>query len=86
MADHGLHFVARHALQQAGGDGYERGVFERTRGKGIGLAFVNSDFGHGDASFVGELAHGVKNPGFVGVARLLDHLRTRAPLGHGLAN
>ena len=86
MADHGFDFFARHALQQAGGYGHERGVLERAGGKRIGLAFKDADFGHADAGLVGQAANGLHDPGFIGVARVVDDPHARAPLGHGLAD
>jgi hypothetical protein len=86
VADHGLDFLAGHALQQAGGHRHQRRVLERAGGKCVGRAFEDADLGHADAGLVGELAHGLDDPGFVGVARLLDDLHARAPLGHRLAD
>ena len=86
MADHGLDLVARHALQQTGGHCHQRRVLERTRGKGIGVAFKNADLGHADAGLVGKLAHGLDDPGLIRRARAVDDLHLGAPLGHGLAD
>ena len=86
VADHGLDFFAGHALQQAGGHGHQRRVLERARGKGIGVAFKDADFGHADARLVGKLAHGLDDPALVGRAGAVDHAHARGPLGHGLAD
>jgi hypothetical protein len=83
VADHGLDLFARHALQQAGGHRDQRGVLERAGGEGVGLALEDADFGHADAGLVGELAHGLDDPGLVGVlGRRSPH--AGAPLGDGL--
>ena len=86
MADHGFNLVTRHALQQAGADRHQGRVFKSTRGKGIGIALKDADLGHADASLVGKLAHGLDNPGFIGILRLVDDAHTRGPFGHGLAD
>ena len=86
MAQHGLDLVTRHARQQAGGNGHQRRVFERPRGKGIGLAFVNAHLGHANARTFGQALHRLHDPGFIGRARLGDQLQTRRPFGHLLAH
>ena len=63
VAEHRLDFLACHRLQQAGGDGDQRGVPERAGGERIGLALVDRHFGHADAGLVGEPAHGLDQPG-----------------------
>ena len=86
MADHGLDFFTRHALQQAGRHRHQGVVLESASRKGIGFAFVDTHFRHANAGLVGELAHGVQNPGFISVARLCDHMHATGPLGHGLGD
>ena len=71
MADHRLDLVVCHALQQAGGHGDQRRVLERPRGKCIGVTFKDADFRHADAGLVGQLFHGLDDPGFVSVLRTL---------------
>ena len=82
----GFNLFVRHALEQTGGDGHQGRVFEGAGGKGVGVTFKNTHFGHADPGLLSELAHGFHNPGFVGILRLLNHAHTRAPLGHGFAD
>ena len=86
VADHGLNFFSRHALQQAGADRHQGRIFESTRGKGIGFAIKDANLGHADSGFVGKLTHGLDDPGLVNILWLLDDPNARGPLGHGLAD
>nr|GEU28413.1 hypothetical protein [Tanacetum cinerariifolium] len=86
VAQHGFHFVLVHALEQAGGHGHQRRIFKRAGGKRIRLARVHSHFGHADAGALGQPAHGIDQPRFRGVSRLVDHARAGGPLGHRFAD
>ena len=86
VANDGFHLFAGHALQQAGTNGHQCRVFERTRSERIGSAFKNADFGHADLGFVRKFAHSLHNPGFIGIGGLVNHPHTRRPLGHRLAD
>ncbi len=86
VADHGLDLLAGHALQQAGGDRHEGIVLEGAGGEGVRVALEDADLGHADAGLVGELAHGLDDPGLVGRARAVDHAHAGTPLGDRLAD
>ena len=86
VTQHSFDLIARHAGKQAGRDGHQRRVFESARGKSIGLAFINRDFGHADIGTIGQALHGLHNPGFIGIARLADHGQPHGPFGHALAH
>jgi hypothetical protein len=81
VAQHGFHFVAVHVLQQSGGHGHQRRVAERAGGEGIRRSLVDRDVRTADAGAQGELLHGGKQPGFVGVARRVDDMRAGGPPG-----
>ena len=86
MAQHAFDFLARHALQQTGGHRYKCRVLEGAGGEGIGLALVDRHLGHGDAGLVGQAAHGLDDPGLIGILRRSDDAGPGTPLGHGLAD
>ena len=55
VAEHGLDLLATHALEQAGGNGNQRGVLIAPVAKALG-ALEDGHFGHADARLAGELA------------------------------
>ena len=86
VADNRLNLFAGHAAQQAGRHGNQGAVLKGAGSKRVGLALKNAHLGHADAGLVGELAHGVHNPGLIGVLRLLNDFHAGGPLGQGLAD
>jgi len=85
VREHGLGFIAAHAAQQAGGDRHQRIVAAGAGGKGVDLwSLVDRHLGHLDAGGLGLALDRGDQPGLGLVARLLDHHRAGAALGHPL--
>ena len=88
VTEHTRDFLFGHAVEQARGNRDQRLVTERARGEGIWLALVNGDFRTTDAGPIGQLVHGLDEPGFARPARCLriNHARAGALFGHEFAH
>ena len=86
MADHGLDLFSVHAVQEARAYRHQGRVLEGAGGKGIRLAVVDGNFRHANAGGLGKTFHRADDPAVRGVGAVVDDLRARGPLGHGLAD
>jgi hypothetical protein len=83
VRQHGFHFIAGHAVDQAGAHGHKRIVFAGAGGKSVGLGrIVDGHFGRFQIPLARLVFNGVQKPSFHFVARLGDHFGTHGALGH----
>ncbi len=88
VAEHRHDFFFGHAAQQARGYGDQSIILESAGGKGIGLAFVNGHFGAANTGTVGQLVHGIDQPGLFGIGGgiRVNDTGVHALLGHPFAH
>ena len=84
VRQHGFHFVARHAVEQACGHSNQRAVAGCACGEGVGFGrLVDGDFGRFQVPLLGLVLHGLQQPCFHFAARRGDDLRAHGVLRHG---
>ncbi len=87
VSEHGLRFVPRHVVEQAGADRDQRAVLVHAGGEGVDVRrVIDRHIGHADSGTLRLAPYGFHQPAFALIGRRFDDLRAGHELGRPLGH